>query len=100
MIIRYTSPVDAFVIEGIDLTGCVVWVSYEQGQRQLDVPAEVSYDGSDTHLSVHLSQEETGLFFEGVVSVQVNWIYPDGQRDATKVLDGCEWGRNLIDRVM
>lgn len=82
--IQYTTPTNRHIVKGIDLTGCDVWVSYEQGKVELDIKAsDVSFDGEDTTLSVTLTQEQTSSFKVGKVSFQVNWVYPDGSRDAT-----------------
>ena len=98
--IRFTTPTEHLVIRGIDLSQCHVMVSMSQGTRQLDLVAEdVTYDGSDTHIYVHLSQEQSSTFFNGNVNVQVNWISPDGKRDAT--LEGSlPWHGNLLDKVV
>ena len=89
---RYTTPEDTFVIHGVDLTGCDVVVSYRQlighstNAHQLDIDdPEVSFDGTDTTLTVRLTQEQTGGFQAGQCMVQVNWIDPDGVREATEI---------------
>lgn len=75
-------------------------VSMSQGTRQLDLVADdVTYDGSDTHIYLRLSQAQTSIFFKGSVRVQVNWISPDGRRDAT--LEAViPWHGNLLDKVV
>lgn len=98
--IQYTTPTHSYVVEGIDLSGCDMWVSYQQGDAKLDVKATtVSYDGIDTTATVNLSQEQTGAFEPGTVKVQLNWVYPNGKRDAVSV-KSIDVGRNLIPRVM
>ena len=82
--IQYTTPTNTHIVKGIDLTGCDVWVSYEQGKVEVDIKAsDISFDGEDTTLSVTLTQEQTASFRVGKVTHQVNWVYPDGSRDAT-----------------
>lgn len=81
--IRYTTPTHEHKVKGIDLSGCDVWVSYQQGQANLNCRAEVEYDGEDSLVTVSMTQAETARFREGVVSVQINWLYPNGRRDAT-----------------
>lgn len=100
MAIRYTTPTEHLVIKGVDLSACEVMVSMSQGVRQLDLVADdVTYDGSDTHIYLHLSQAQSATFFKGNVRVQVNWISPDGKRDAT--LEGdIPWHGNLLDKVV
>lgn len=82
--IRYTTPTHEHRVKGIDLTGCDVWVSYEQGFAQVDARGAVEYDGSDSTVTVALTQRQTARFKEGKVLVQINWVYPNGKRDATE----------------
>lgn len=98
--IRYTTPTDELTVRGVDLTGYEVWASYQQRSKKLDVNAvDVSYDGTDTTVLVPLTQEQTGSFCSGQVSVQVNWLTPDGYRDATNIKT-ITVGANLLDKVM
>jgi hypothetical protein len=99
-VIRYTTPTDELVVKGVDLTGYEVWASYRQRSRKLDVQAaDVTYDGTDTTVLVPLTQEQTGSFCCGQVSIQVNWLTPEGARDATTIKE-VSVGGNLLDRVM
>lgn len=98
--IRYTTPTDELTVKGVDLTGYEVWASYRQRSHKLDVQADsVTYDGTDTTILVPLTQEQTGAFCAGQVSIQVNWLTPEGKRDATTIKT-VEVGANLLDRVM
>ena len=80
----YTTPTHDIVVEGKDLTGCDVWVSYQQGTRERDVKVEPEFDGTDTVLHVPWTQQQTAYFSPGCVEVQVNWVYPQGERWASK----------------
>ena len=80
----YTTPTHDIVVEGKDLTGCDVWVSYQQGARERDVKVEPEFDGTDTVLHVPWTQQQTAVFAPGSVEVQVNWVYPQGERDASE----------------
>lgn len=83
--IQYTTPTNKHIVKGIDLTGCDVWVSYEQGRVELDIKAaDVAFDGEDTTVAVRFTQAQTAGFRPGEAKVQVNWVYPDGARDATR----------------
>lgn len=98
--IQYTTPTDELTVKGVDLTGYEVWASYRQRSRRLDVQAtDVTYDGEDTTILIPLTQEQTGAFSCGKVSIQVNWLTPEGKRDATTIKT-VEVGANLLDRVM
>ena len=83
--IRFTTPTHAHRVKGIDLTGCDVWVSYEQGLANVNVKAAaVEYDGQDTVVTVPLTQLQTARFKDGRAMVQINWIHPDGKRNAVR----------------
>lgn len=97
MAIQYTTPIEQFVIEDTDLTGCRVWVSYQQGKRELDVEAtSITFDESDSTIAVQLTQEQSAMFRAGKVKIQVNWITFDGYRGATEIKD-VEWLPNLLE---
>lgn len=81
--IRYTTPTHTHRVVGIDLTSCDVWVSYEQGLAQVDLKGSVELDGSDSLVTVSLTQKQTARFKEGALLAQINWVYPNGKRDAT-----------------
>lgn len=93
---RWTTPTHELVVEGVDLTGCDVYVDYKQGSRTRRVKCEPEYDGSDTVLEVTWTQEQSAVFKPGEVEVQVNWITEAGDRDATKIAT-FEATRNLLN---
>lgn len=98
--IQYTTPTNRHIVKGIDLTGCDVWVSYEQGKRELDIKAaDVTFDGEDTIVTVKFTQEQTSAFKVGDVKFQVNWVYPDGTRDATSQKT-TKMEPNLLNKVV
>ena len=84
--IQWTTPTHTHTVKGIDLTGYDVYVSYKQSRNELTIPAKsVSYDGKDTTVVVQLTQRQTGAFKAGSVKVQINWVTPEGNRDAVLV---------------
>ena len=100
MPIRYTTSTEEFVIDGLDLTGYEVIVSLSQDLVELEGKASsVTYDGNSTHVFLPLTQEQSAMFYEGDVYAQINWVTPDGIRDAT-LKTKVEWYDNLLDRVM
>lgn len=96
---QFTTPTHEIVVEGIDLTGCDVHVTYTQGKYVRDVTVEPEFDGTDTHLYVPWGQAESGQFKVGAASVQVNWIYEDGNRNATNDFT-FKITKNLLARVI
>lgn len=98
--IQFTTPTHNHVVKNIDLTGCKVWVTYSQHRTTLDVLSDdVTYDGTDTTVSVSLTQTQTGMFKSGKVDIQINWIYPDDTRDAV-IIKSYDMDENLMPRVM
>lgn len=98
--IRYTTPTHEHVVHGIDLSGYDVYVSYRQGSKTLNVKADaVSYDGTDSTVTVSLSQPQTGRFRAGKVRVQINWVTSDGKRNAVRPKD-MDMDDNLMERVV
>ena len=99
--VRFTTPTDTYKVIGVDLTGCKVWISYQQGARELDVEADtITYDGEDSIVSVELTQAQTAAFREGrKLLVQINWIYLNGKRDATVQAEVDVMG-NLLEREL
>lgn len=96
--IRFTTPTQVHTLKGVDLTGCDVYVSYQQGLRGMDIPAEsVEYADEDSTITVSFTQKQAGWFREGKVKVQINWVYPNGKRDATDTKE-IEVIGNLLSR--
>lgn len=98
---KWTSPTQELTVEGIDLTSADVYVTFQQGDETLTFSGEditVAYEDPDTVITVHLTQEQTGVFTNKAILVQVNWVQ-DGERDATDIV----WfnpTENLYKRVI
>lgn len=78
--IRYTTPTKTIRVKGLDITGYDVVVSFRQtlgtseNAHRIDVTdPETSFDGTDTLVTVTLTQAQTGGFASGAVSYQVNY---------------------------
>lgn len=80
--IRWTTPTLILTIKGIDLTACDVYVTVEQGSKEITLQAAVSYDDPNTVLTVEYTQAQTSLLHIGEAEIQANWV-KDGRRDAT-----------------
>lgn len=84
--IQWTTPTHIHTVRGVDLSSYDVYVSYKQNRTELTIPAQsVTYNGTDTTVTVQLTQKQTGSFKAGTVKVQINWVTPDGNRDAVLV---------------
>lgn len=98
--IRYTTPTIPFEIEA-DFSLAEVIVSFVQDCIQLDKEID-DYTVADgvTTFDVELSQEETARFDAGKqVQVQVNAIFPNGERVATQI-QRISTFQNLLDQVV
>ena len=77
---QFTTETDEIIVEGVDLTTADVYVTYGQGSRVVTIEnPEVAYSGSDSTITVSLTQDETGLFGTGAVRRQVNWVTDEGR---------------------
>ena len=104
---RWTTPTHELFVEGVDLTGCAVYVTYTQESssdvfgpctfapitRTVEATPHMDEDG--TTLYVEWNQDESAMFHEGKIDVQVNWVYPSGKRDATNIVQ-IKATRNLL----
>lgn len=86
-ITRYTTPTLEFEF-GLDLTNARLWLSIEQ-EDGVKIDKEVesfTVDQNVTSFSVTLTQEETAQFKpKKSVTIQLNYIFPDGSRDASSM---------------
>ena len=98
-ITRYTTPTISFEVD-LDLTNAKLWLSLEQGAIELTKEIETfTVDDGKTSFDLTLSQEESAMFeAKPPIDVQLNYIFPDGSRDATEILRLSSY-RNLLDEV-
>lgn len=84
---RYTTPTHGLRVKNCDLRGCDVMVTYRQRGNAVTItnPA-MEFDGTDTTLTVELSQLETGGFGNGRAEVQVNAVDQNNYRAASNIL--------------
>lgn len=105
--ITYTTPTISLTVEGVDLSGLDVYVSLEQGSKEmvktgndLIITTETHEQVTDSNIVFTLTQEESASWNLGKsVMVQVNWISSDGVRDATEIKT-IGVMRNLLDEVI
>lgn len=97
---RYTTPTHELTVKGVDLTGCDVYVTYKQARNVLTISdPEVEFDGKDTVVTVELSQIQSASFKTGDATVQINWVTPQGARDATNIKQ-VRIEQNLLEEVV
>ena len=77
-----------------------VVVDVASGEQTFTDTYSLTTDAHGSTVEVHLTQAQTGMFWYGEeVAVQVNWLTPEGARDATTIKT-INVGGNLLDRVM
>ena len=95
-IIKSTTPTIIFTFTDFDPTEAEkVIVTFSNG---LEI-TETDMDFTSTSISVWLSQEQTLAMMQGSTTVQVNFLFEDGQRVATQP-ERIEWAKNLHNEVM
>ncbi len=87
---QYTTPLQTMFVQGYELDETDrVFVTYANKERTDTLTVtNVTLENKDggTLVSVHLTQDQTGLFNSGEnINVQVNWITVTGERMATNV---------------
>ena len=82
---RGSTPTNTFTVD-IDLRGATIYVSYEQYSHVV-----IEKTGSDltvtaTSITLELSQEDTLKFQPGKVLIQIRYVFPNGQADASNII--------------
>ena len=84
---QFTTPTFmlTFTEEALDLTQAYnVYVTFQSGNYKLTKTGEDLVIGEKT-IGVHLTQQETGNFTVGNISIQANWTTQMGDRSASEV---------------
>jgi hypothetical protein len=88
------------VVQGIDLTGCDVYVTLWQQGGEITTqvgPEDMARDDEGTTITVGYTQEQTASLDEGRAKVQVNWVDGEGRRNATAIA-AIQVSGNLLGR--
>lgn len=95
---RYTTPRILIKIEGADLTGCTLYLTFRQGRREVTIKdPDMTVDGTTAYAEVRLSQLQTAKFREDEpVEVEANVIDSNGYRVASDIKE-TTFGRNLLE---
>ena len=99
--IRGTTPTFQLklISDSVDLTLAEnVYATFKQKGKPI-TKTDDEIEVSATQVDVYLSQEETLSFCHGMVDIQLNWTYEDGQRACSKIVTILA-NRNLLERVL
>ena len=101
---RWTTTAQTITINGVDLRGCDIYVTYKQGSFVGTDAVTVKNPSSErtetqTILFVALSQLQSGGLTAGECELQVNWVTQGGQRHATEIKT-VNIGDNLLEEVL
>ena len=95
-IIKGTTPTITFTFTDFDpTTAQKIIVTFSNG---LEITEQDLAVGSNS-IACWLSQEQTLNMMQGTTTVQVNFLFADGQRVATRP-ERIEWEKNLHNEVM
>lgn len=86
---EFTTPTIPLKVKGVDLTTAdAVYVTFTDSVRGIVITKDsptLTVSGSDTNVTVTLSQAETGQFGpKSRVDIEVNWM-KNGMRGATEI---------------
>lgn len=94
---RGSTPTNTFKIP-FDLSQATVYISYEQNKRVIiektNEDMTFSPDGEKFKIVVKLTQEETLRLTVGEVLVQIRYVFPTGDADASNIL------RTTAERIL
>lgn len=89
---QWTTPTTTFTVKDANFTEATsVIVTFRQRNYTLNKNATVV---DATHVSVYLTQEETGKFMSGEVTAQINWTFTGSRRAMTYMVKF-----NVIDNL-
>ena len=82
---RGSTPTNTFTVD-IDLTGATLFVSYEQKGCVVLEKTGSDLTVTATSITLELSQEDTLKFTTGEVLIQIRYVFPNGQADASNII--------------
>jgi len=82
---RGSTPTNTFDVD-IDLTGATLFITYKQKGQTIIEKTNPDITVSSSSLVVSLSQEDTLAMCEGMVEVQIRYVFPNGQADASNIM--------------
>jgi len=98
MAYRYADEPFTITVNGINLESLAhIHITFRQGATVVDVVDPPVLD--ESHLTITLTQKQTGMFRNGAVSIQGNFFDVNGDRKPSGE-QTITMKRNLLDRVI
>lgn len=86
---RGTTPINTFTVP-LDLSQATVFISYEQNNHvvveKTGEDLVFGTDGESYTITVNLTQEDTLSFVPGEVLIQIRYVFPTGDADASNII--------------
>jgi hypothetical protein len=86
---RGSTPTNVFHLP-IDLSQATVFVSYEQHKRVIveKTGSDLTFAGTTGNytITVELTQQDTLKFRDGNVNIQIRYVFPTGDADASNIV--------------
>ena len=83
---RWTTPTQRFLIHGVELTNCHVYLTISQGKNLVTFTDPViSVVDGDSLVEFDVTQQVTSQFNVGSADAQINWVTPSNKRMATDI---------------
>lgn len=93
---RGSTPTNVFTVP-FDLSQATVYISYEQNKRVVveKTGEDLTFDHAEDYtITVNLTQEDTLAFVPGEVLIQIRYVFPTGDADASNII------RTTADRII
>ena len=100
--VRYTTPTFTLTLpDSVDLTmASNVYVTFAKANGGVVITKTgEALEVSEHQVDVYLNQEETGAFSMGIVKIQLNWTYANGDRACSDIAT-IDISPNLLDEVL
>lgn len=82
---RGSTPTNVFTVP-IDLTNATVYIDYEQGNSIVIEKTNGDMTIESDKITLELSQEDTLKFKPGLVYIQLRYVFPNGDADASNII--------------
>lgn len=85
---RGSTPTNIFTVP-FDLSQATVYISYEQNKRVVveKTGEDLFFDHAEDYtITVSLTQEDTLAFVPGEVLIQIRYVFPTGDADASNII--------------